>query len=209
MVELAFPPTAHGRSPTRSDPRLLPHACFPRGDASTGGRRKSRFEVIVGAYLTQNTSWTNVEKALGNLAKSTASDRRAEFGERSSGSELEQLIRPSGYFRQKAQRLKTFRELSRCALWRFAGADVRIGLLRNSATNCSRSMALGRRRPTRFFFMPAIIRSLLWTLIRGAFWNGIGIVSSAAGYDEIRLLFEHALGGLGRGAPKQSFHPIT
>ncbi|MFY9646492.1 MAG: hypothetical protein WAK29_15030, partial [Terriglobales bacterium] len=30
---------------------------------------QSRFEVIIGAYLTQNTSWTNVEKALGNLRR--------------------------------------------------------------------------------------------------------------------------------------------
>ena len=37
------------------------------GTRSTGGRRRSRFEVIVGAYLTQNTAWTNVERALANL----------------------------------------------------------------------------------------------------------------------------------------------
>src|SRR4029077_1464757 len=63
---------------------------------------QSRFEVIVGAYLTQNTSWTNVEKALGNLRKAhlltTSGIRRTPLPE------LEQLIRPAGYFRQKAQR---------------------------------------------------------------------------------------------------------
>ena len=65
---------------------------------------QSRFEVIVGAYLTQNTSWTNVEKALGNLRKAhllTTSGIR-----RTPQPKLEQLIRPAGYFRQKAQRLK-------------------------------------------------------------------------------------------------------
>jgi endonuclease III related protein len=67
---------------------------------------QSRFEMIVGAYLTQNTAWTNVEKALRNL-------RQAEVltigGVRQTPqARLEQLIRPSGYFRQKAQRLKTF-----------------------------------------------------------------------------------------------------
>jgi endonuclease III-like uncharacterized protein len=67
---------------------------------------QSCFEVIIGAYLTQNTSWTNVEKALGNLRRarllSVAGIRRTPLHQ------LEQLIRPSGYFRQKAQRLKTF-----------------------------------------------------------------------------------------------------
>jgi endonuclease-3 related protein len=67
---------------------------------------QSRFEVIVGAYLTQNTTWTNVEKALANLRAarllSVKGIRQVPLAM------LESLIRPSGYFRQKAQRLKTF-----------------------------------------------------------------------------------------------------
>jgi endonuclease-3 related protein len=66
----------------------------------------SRFEVIVGAYLTQNTAWNNVEKALINLR---ASRFLSVKGIRDvETSELELLIRPAGYFRQKAARLKTF-----------------------------------------------------------------------------------------------------
>lgn len=67
---------------------------------------QSAFEVIVGAYLTQNTSWTNVERALGNLRRagilSFSGIRREPL------SRIERLIRPAGYFRQKARRLKTF-----------------------------------------------------------------------------------------------------
>jgi endonuclease-3 related protein len=67
---------------------------------------QSRFEVIVGAYLTQNTSWSNVEIALGNLRRarvlSVRGIRDVPIGK------LEQLIRASGYFRQKARSLKTF-----------------------------------------------------------------------------------------------------
>jgi endonuclease-3 related protein len=67
---------------------------------------QSPFEVIVGAFLTQNTAWTNVEKALGNLRSarllSVSGIRRVPLAE------LECLIRPSGYFRQKANRLKLF-----------------------------------------------------------------------------------------------------
>lgn len=64
------------------------------------------FEVIVGAYLTQNTSWTNVERALENLRRahvlSVDGIRKLKLAR------LERLIQPSGYFRQKAKRLKTF-----------------------------------------------------------------------------------------------------
>ncbi len=67
---------------------------------------ETRFEVIVGAYLTQNTAWTNVELALANLRRaqmlSIEGIRKVSIGR------LERLIRPSGYFRQKAARLKTF-----------------------------------------------------------------------------------------------------
>jgi endonuclease-3 related protein len=67
---------------------------------------ETRFEVIVGAYLTQNTAWTNVERALANLR---AADVLSVKGIREIPlARLERLIQPSGYFRQKARRLKTF-----------------------------------------------------------------------------------------------------
>jgi endonuclease III related protein len=67
---------------------------------------ETQFEVIVGAYLTQNTAWTNVERALANLRAADALTVDAIRTIRLS--RLERLIRPSGYFRQKAKRLKTF-----------------------------------------------------------------------------------------------------
>lgn len=67
---------------------------------------QTALEVVVGAYLTQNTSWTNVERAIANLREA---DALSVDGLRSISVEaLQQLIRPSGYFRQKAERLKIF-----------------------------------------------------------------------------------------------------
>jgi endonuclease-3 related protein len=64
------------------------------------------FEVVVGTFLTQNTAWTNVERALANLR--AANLLSLEAIRQVPLPELERLIRPSGYFRQKAQRLKAF-----------------------------------------------------------------------------------------------------
>ncbi|MBI5649508.1 MAG: endonuclease III domain-containing protein [Chloroflexi bacterium] len=66
------------------------------------------FEIIVGAILTQNTAWTNVERALANLrrAKMLAPARL----HRVSRARLAQLIRPSGYFNLKAKKLHAFTE---------------------------------------------------------------------------------------------------
>ncbi|MBU1198094.1 endonuclease III domain-containing protein [Candidatus Micrarchaeota archaeon] len=67
---------------------------------------ESSFEVCVGAILTQNTSWKNVENAIAQLKK------HGKLSCRSLASiplsELEPLIRASGYYRQKAIRLKKF-----------------------------------------------------------------------------------------------------
>ena len=67
---------------------------------------KTRFEVILGAYLTQNTSWKNVERALANLR--TAGVLNLKGIRKIDQADLQQLLRPSGYFRQKAARLKNF-----------------------------------------------------------------------------------------------------
>src|SRR5690348_9595902 len=67
---------------------------------------QSRLEVIVGAYLTQNTNWSNVEKAIANLRRARVLSIK---GLRELPlNDLQQLIRSSGYFRQKAYRLKAF-----------------------------------------------------------------------------------------------------
>lgn len=64
------------------------------------------FEVCVGAILTQNTNWKNVEKAISNLkAKGLMTPKRLAA---LSVGELAELIRPAGYFNIKAKRLKNF-----------------------------------------------------------------------------------------------------
>ena len=64
------------------------------------------FEVAIGAILTQNTNWKNVEKAIRNLRAANALTCTSICA--LSPDELENLIRPSGVFRQKAQRLQLF-----------------------------------------------------------------------------------------------------
>jgi len=64
------------------------------------------FEVIVGAILTQSTAWGNVERAIENLRAARMINPSAMMAVRTS--RLASLVRPSGYFRQKAKKLKAF-----------------------------------------------------------------------------------------------------
>src|SRR6266849_3324249 len=156
---------------------------------------RTRFEVIVGAYLTQNTAWTNVELALRRLR---AAGLLNLGGIRCTPlPQLESMIRSAGYFRQKARRLKTF----------VAFLDERYGGSLNrmfaQPTEKLRSelLALNGIGPETadsillyagnhpVFVVDAYTRRIL---------ERHGIVTAAAGYDEIRLLFERALAS---GAP--------
>jgi len=64
------------------------------------------FEVMVGAVLTQNTNWKNVERAIGNLKEADALSPEAMLA--MSPARLASLIKPAGYFRVKAKRLRNF-----------------------------------------------------------------------------------------------------
>lgn len=66
----------------------------------------STFEIIVGAILTQNTNWGNVEKAIANLKLANVLEPVALF--EIDAARLSELIRPSGYYNIKTKRLKNF-----------------------------------------------------------------------------------------------------
>jgi endonuclease-3 related protein len=72
---------------------------FPRTEAQC-------FEICCGAILTQNTAWTNVERALHALDRQAMLAPRAILAASDNG--LESAIRPSGYFRAKARKLRAF-----------------------------------------------------------------------------------------------------
>ena len=64
---------------------------------------KTPYEVITGAILTQNTAWSNVEKAIANFGDSLSPDSVAK----ADIADLAEIIRPAGFFNQKAGYLKT------------------------------------------------------------------------------------------------------
>ncbi len=66
----------------------------------------SPFEVMLGAVLTQNTAWTNVEKAIANLRRVDA--LQAQTIASMPVDELAELLRPAGYFNVKARRLQSY-----------------------------------------------------------------------------------------------------
>ena len=162
---------------------------------------ETRFEIIVGAYLTQNTAWTNVELALANLRK--AGLLSIEGIRSAPVSELEQLIRSSGYFRQKAQRLKTFVAfLDKCyegSLDRMFSEPTEklrqelLGLNGVGPETADSILLYAGNHPV--FVVDAYTRRIL---------ERHNILPGTSDYEEIRNLFERALEPLAR---QQESHP--
>jgi len=148
------------------------------------------FEVIVGAILTQNTSWKNVERALANLR--SAGTLSPEGIRETPISKLEELIRSSGYYRQKAKKLKAFAG--------FLDSKYQGSLERMFATPTERlrpellaQHGIGRETADaillyagnhEIFVVDAYARRIL---------ERHGVVDSRAKYDDIRELVERAL----------------
>lgn len=144
----------------------------------------------MGAYLTQNTAWTNVERALSHLRHAR---RLSVRGIRDTPlPRLEQLIRSAGYFRQKARRLKTFvnfldhqygGSLERMFAQPTAQLRTELLTLNGVGPETADSILLyAGNQPV--FVVDAYTRRIL---------ERHGLVSAKTTYEEIRALFEQGL----------------
>jgi len=82
----------------------LSSAGYHAKDYTFPKNKNEQFEIIIGSLLTQNTSWTSVEKSLANLKKLKALDPVGML--KINLDILKSAIKPSGYFNQKSERLK-------------------------------------------------------------------------------------------------------
>lgn len=82
------------------------------------------FEVMVGAVLTQNTNWQNAEEAIKNLRGANLLDPTALA--KTDLEKIQELIKPAGYYRQKAARLK---RLTDWVMKRFVPGDTEFGAI--------------------------------------------------------------------------------
>jgi len=162
---------------------------------------ETRFEVIVGAYLTQNTAWINVESALDNLRGARL--LRVDAMRRVRVARLERLIRPSGYFRQKAKRLKTFVRFldtkyggSLDDLFSQPTEQLREELLSLNGVGPETADSIllyAGNHPV--FVVDAYTRRIL---------ERHGILSASADYEEIRALLQSALAPLAEAPSTQA-----
>lgn len=149
----------------------------------------SRFEIMVGAVLTQNVAWANVERAIANLkqAKALAPAAIAEARQR----RLAAWLKPSGYFNIKAKRLKAMcrwlieqggtRKLARLSTQRLRAALLSVhGIGPETADDIA---LYAFNRPV--FVIDAYTRRI---------FSRLALIEADASYETLRQSFENALG---------------
>lgn len=153
--------------------------------------RQGRFEIACGAVLTQNTAWTNVQKALRGLREAGLLSPERLFS--MPDATLSQVIRPAGYFNQKSKYLKSLtewfkavdRKLSQETASRALLEAVRPGLLavRGIGPETADSILLyAYRLPT--FVVDAYTRRV---------FSRLRLLEAHWGYERIRTFLEGAL----------------
>ena len=146
----------------------------------------SPFEVVVGAILTQNTAWTNVEKAIHNLkqARVLSSEKLANLPV----NQLEELIKPSGFFRQKAARLHNLAK-HLMEEWQNNLDDLCSGPLDDARQRLLALSGIGPETADSILLYAAGRPSFVVDAYTRRIFKRIGLLHGKESYDEIRLIF--------------------
>ncbi len=147
-------------------------------------------EIIIGAILTQNTSWKNVEKAISNLAAAGMVDFRRIAAAKKG--KIAQLIRPSGYYNQKAERLKLF---ARYVCDNYGGGVKRLllkekGKLRDELLQLN---GIGPETADSISLYAANKPAFVVDAYTRRIFSRIGVCGSGVSYDELQQLLVSGL----------------
>ena len=147
-------------------------------------------EVVIGAILTQNTAWRNVERAIENLKRARALDweklRAMPFAN------LAELIRPAGTFRVKARRLQAFVRW----FWERYDADLDdmfstpVSVLREELLSVS---GIGRETADAIILYAGNLLTFVVDAYTARILRRHRLIDETADYDEIKDLFESNL----------------
>jgi len=148
------------------------------------------FEVAVGAILTQNTNWRNVEKAINNLRRAQVLTAQKLYGLPEEN--LAELIRPAGFFRLKAARLKHFLEFLKdeCDLELSALASQDLETLRPKLLNVK---GIGPETADSILLYALNMPSFVVDAYTGRVLNRHCLIPEDAPYEEIRSFFMDVL----------------
>ncbi len=168
-------------------------AGYHPGDYSIPQNEMQRYEICIGAILTQNTAWANVEKALFRLIEAgvLSPEKIAALDDVA----LAELIRPAGYFNVKAKKLRVFSEF-------YLALDGRVP----SRAELLQVWGIGPETADSMLLYAYKQPSMVVDAYTRRIFANLAITDGELGYDELKALCETQL------APKvevyQEFHAL-
>ena len=149
-------------------------------DYSYPKTKAQRFEICVGAILTQNTAWPNVERALFQLQKLNILSPQQILDSKIDS--IQQAVRPAGYYNQKAKKLKVFAEFYISLKGKTPTRQQLLELWGVGPETADSMLLYAFKVPT--FVVDAYTKRILCHL---------GLCDSNTSYDEVKSLFEKTL----------------
>jgi len=142
--------------------------------------RSQIYEIAIGAILTQNTAWRNVEKALANLYNLGAF--KIKNINKIDDETLKAAIKPSGYYNQKAKKIRAFNDFFRQLKGNVPSRDQLLDIWGVGPETADSILLYGYRAPS--FVIDAYTRRIFISL---------GIIQEDMTYEEIKKWFENNL----------------
>lgn len=146
---------------------------FPQNEAE-------KFEICLGCFLTQNTNWQSVEKALLNLKKVNALTAKGIL--KLSDGKFREMIKPSGYFNQKAKYIKEFIPFFELLKGSIPNRDELLALKGIGAETADSMLLYAFKQPE--FIVDSYTKRIFTTL---------KIINWKDSYDQIKEVFESSI----------------
>lgn len=166
----------NGQNPTKTG------SCqgYHPGDYSYPQNEQQRFEICLGAILTQNTAWPNVEKAILGLRQNNlvAAQKILKLDQ----SKLGEIIKPAGYFNQKSRKLKEFSSFFMNLKGRTPERDELLSVWGVGPETVDSILLYAYQVPE--FVIDAYTKRIMLNL---------GLVQEKASYNEIKKIFTDSL----------------
>ena len=152
---------------------------------------ETRYEVVVGAILTQNTSWKNVEKAINNLKNENLLDEEKILNV--DEDKLKELIKPAGFYNLKAKRLKN---VTKFIVDNYGNTEEMAKTDKDTLTLRTELLSIngvGKETADSILLYALDRESFVVDAYTKRMFSRLGIINEKAKYDEIKEIFEKSL----------------
>ncbi len=152
---------------------------------------ETEFEISIGAILTQNVSWKNVEIAILNLKKNNLLSPESLYPKNEE--DIAPLIRPTGYYNQKAKKIKNFLRWFKAYNFSFDSLrDIELPALRKELLSIN---GIGPETADSILLYAILKKIFVIDAYTRRIFHRVGVLTDNETYPEVQEIFHHGFKG--------------